>query len=212
MNWYCVYKSQEEGYILTEIAQQRVLAGTEFWTCDLLTQIFFNLQPYLPYRIWPFSWLHTVGPHSNGQYSGGPLCSSRQQAVRNTVHTFPGPVCLERVWPPICFAYMLPQRSPDCKKESLLGLLRIGQVGSPTNGVSKEWDGLGIFKKKDCNKTLRAEGKSCLRPEPGHVTADKKSPIYRFLGEADCFGEGSTRSSKTFWKLRFIQFRKLFCS
>ena len=24
------------------------------------TQIFFDLQMYLPYRIWPFSWLHTV--------------------------------------------------------------------------------------------------------------------------------------------------------
>ena len=32
MNWYCVCKSQEEGYIFTEIPQQRVLAGTEFQT------------------------------------------------------------------------------------------------------------------------------------------------------------------------------------
>ena len=56
--WYCEYKSKEGGYILTEIPQWRVLAGTKFRTCDLPTQIFFHLQPYLPYRIWPFSWLH----------------------------------------------------------------------------------------------------------------------------------------------------------
>ena len=37
------------------------------------------------------------GPHSSGQYSGGPLCSSCQQAVWNTVKTFPEPVHLERV-------------------------------------------------------------------------------------------------------------------
>ena len=38
-----------------------------------------------------------VGPHSSGQYSRGLLCSSRQQAVQNTVLTFPEPVRLERV-------------------------------------------------------------------------------------------------------------------
>ena len=47
MNWYCGYKSQEEGYILTEIPQWRVLAGTEFWTCDPPTQIFFDLHSYI---------------------------------------------------------------------------------------------------------------------------------------------------------------------
>ena len=65
MNWCCVYKSQEEGYVLVEIQLWKVLAGTEFWTCDLLTQIFFDLQPNLPYSNWPFSWLHTVGPPIN---------------------------------------------------------------------------------------------------------------------------------------------------
>ena len=60
MNWYCVCKSQEEGYILTEISQQRVPAGTEFRTCDLPTHIFFDMQPYLPYRTEPFSWIHTA--------------------------------------------------------------------------------------------------------------------------------------------------------
>ena len=45
-------------------------------------------------------WLHTVRPHSSGQYSGGPLCSSCQQAVWNTVKTFPEPVHLERVCRP----------------------------------------------------------------------------------------------------------------
>ena len=97
MNWFCVCKSQEEGDIITEIPLQKVVAGTKFWTCDLTTQIFFNLKPYLPCRIWPFSWLHTIGPHSSGHYSGGPHCSSSQQAVWNTVQTFQEPVCLERV-------------------------------------------------------------------------------------------------------------------
>ena len=60
---------------ITEIPQQRVLAGTEFRTCDLPAQIFFDLQPYLPHRIWPFSWLHTVRRHSSGQYSGGRFAS-----------------------------------------------------------------------------------------------------------------------------------------
>ena len=37
-------------------------AGTESQTCDLPTQIVFDLRLHLPYRIWPFSWLHTVRP------------------------------------------------------------------------------------------------------------------------------------------------------
>ena len=52
---------------------------------------------YLPYRIWPFLWLHSVGLHSSDHYSGGLLCSSHQQAVQNIVQTFPEPVRLERV-------------------------------------------------------------------------------------------------------------------
>ena len=84
----------------------------KFWTCDLLTQVFFDLQLHLPYSIWPFSSPHTVRPHSSGQYSRVPLCSSLQQAVWNTVQTFLEPVCLERVLQPICLAYMLPQRRP----------------------------------------------------------------------------------------------------
>ena len=100
MDWCCAFKWQEEGYILTEIPHGRILAGTEFWTCDLLIQIFLDLQPCLPYRIWPFSWLHVVGPHSSSKFSGGPLCSSHQQAVRNTIQTFPDLVHLERVCRP----------------------------------------------------------------------------------------------------------------
>ena len=50
--------------------------------------------------------------HSSGQYSRGPLCSSCQQAVWNTVQTFPNPESLERVLPTICSAYILPQQSP----------------------------------------------------------------------------------------------------
>ena len=56
------------------------------------TQIFFELQPYFPEKIMLFSWLHTFGSHSSGQYSRGPLCSSHQQAVRNAVHPFPKPL------------------------------------------------------------------------------------------------------------------------
>ena len=74
--------SQEEWYILKVILPGKVLAGTESQTCDL---IFCDFQPYLPYRILPFSWLHTVRPLSSGQYFGGLLFSSCQQAVRNTV-------------------------------------------------------------------------------------------------------------------------------
>ena len=108
MNQYCVHKSQEEGYILTEIPQWRVLAGCKFWTCDLSTQIFHYLQPYPPCRIWPFSWLHNVRPHSSGQYSRGPLCSSRQQAVQ----TFPEPKCLERVCHPSAWLSCSHKRGP----------------------------------------------------------------------------------------------------
>ena len=46
MNWQCVYKYQEEEYILTEITLWKVFAGTKFWAFDLLTQIFFYLQGY----------------------------------------------------------------------------------------------------------------------------------------------------------------------
>ena len=62
MHWYCVCKSQEKGYILTEIPLRRVLAGTEFQTCDLLTQIFFSLQPHL-----------TGFGHFNGSTQSGPI-------------------------------------------------------------------------------------------------------------------------------------------
>ena len=58
------------------------------------------LHSLLPYRIRLFSWLHTVGLHSSGQYPVGPLCSSRQQPVRNAVQTFLESVRLERVCRP----------------------------------------------------------------------------------------------------------------
>ena len=60
MNWYHICKSLKEGYILTEIPQQRVLAGTEFQTSNLLTQIFFDLQPYLPYSTWIVEPVHVA--------------------------------------------------------------------------------------------------------------------------------------------------------
>ena len=41
--------SQEEGYISTEIPQQRVLARSEIQTCDLPTQIFFDLHKVCPF-------------------------------------------------------------------------------------------------------------------------------------------------------------------
>ena len=42
MNWYCEYKSQDKRSILTENPQWRVLADTEFRTCELV--LFFTLQ------------------------------------------------------------------------------------------------------------------------------------------------------------------------
>ena len=53
--WSCVYKSQEEEWIFMEIPLWKVLVGTEFRICGLLTQIYFGLLLYLPYRILPFS-------------------------------------------------------------------------------------------------------------------------------------------------------------
>ena len=76
-----------------------ILAGAEI-RIEAFRPRFLALQPHLPYRNWPFSWLHTVGPHSSGQYSGEPLCSDCQQAIWNTVQTCPEPVRLERVCRP----------------------------------------------------------------------------------------------------------------
>ena len=75
-----------------QITRGRVLVGIKFWACDLQTKIFFDLQPNLPYMIWPFSLLHMAEPRSSGQYSQGPFCSSCQLALWNTVQTFPEPV------------------------------------------------------------------------------------------------------------------------
>ena len=84
------------GVVLTEIPPWMILAGAKIQTMTFQPRLC-ALQPHLPYRNWPFSWLHTVGPHSSGQYSGGPLWSGRQQAIWNTVQTCPEPVRLERV-------------------------------------------------------------------------------------------------------------------
>ena len=105
-----------------------ILAGTEIRTMTFRPR-FCALQPHLPHRNWPFSWLHTVGPHSSGQYSGGPLWSGRQQAIWNTVQTCPEPVRLERVLPPICLAYMLPQQSPALV---FVSSTRSSQAGHPS--------------------------------------------------------------------------------
>ena len=69
-----------------QIPHWQVLPGTEFWICDLPTQIFAAESSIF------------MAPHS--QYSRGPLCSGRQQAVQITVQTFPEPVHLERVCRP----------------------------------------------------------------------------------------------------------------
>ena len=53
MNWYCVYKPLEEGGILTEIPQRKVLSGTEFWTCDLPTQIYSECHSSWSYFSFP---------------------------------------------------------------------------------------------------------------------------------------------------------------
>ena len=69
------------------------------------------------------------GPHSSGQYSGGPLWSGRQPAVWNPVQTCPTPLRLERVLPPICLAYLLPQQSPALV---FVNSTRSYQVGHPS--------------------------------------------------------------------------------
>ena len=38
-------------YLYPRFRSEKVLGGTEFWTFNLPTQIFFNLMLYLPYRI-----------------------------------------------------------------------------------------------------------------------------------------------------------------
>ena len=38
----------------------------------------------------PFSWLHMVGPHSSGQYSGRPLFSDHQRIFQNSDQTLQG--------------------------------------------------------------------------------------------------------------------------
>ena len=56
-----------------------------------------------------------VGPHSIGQYSGGPLSSGHQQTVQITIiHSsdFPRACTPWKSLPPICLAQMLLQRSP----------------------------------------------------------------------------------------------------
>ena len=87
------------------------IAGTEIQTLTFWPS-FLGFQPLLPYSIWPFSWLHTVGPHSSGWYSGDLFFSDHQQAVWNGVQTFPEPVRLKRDLPAICLAEMLPQWGP----------------------------------------------------------------------------------------------------
>ena len=66
------------------------------------------------FQVWQFSWLHTVGPDSSGQYSGEPLCSSRQQAVCITVQNFPEPVHLERVCQPSAWLTCCRNRARLC--------------------------------------------------------------------------------------------------
>ena len=66
MIWFSVYKIQEEGWILTAILLQKVFAAAEFWTSDLPTQIFFALQPHLPWE--DFIYLEYLG-FEPGTYS-----------------------------------------------------------------------------------------------------------------------------------------------
>ena len=54
---------KKEGEILMEIPQWKVFADIEFQTCDSPTQIFFDLQPYISHRIWPFHVSTQSGPH-----------------------------------------------------------------------------------------------------------------------------------------------------
>ena len=42
--------------------EKSLIAGFEFSTCNILTQLFFDLQQHLLYSIKPFLWLHMVRP------------------------------------------------------------------------------------------------------------------------------------------------------
>ena len=85
MNWFCAYKSQEEGEILTHNLKWKTQAGARFWTCNLLTHIFKDLQPLLSYRI-----RHFMAPHSWALSSATFL--QLPTSFRNKVQTSHSPV------------------------------------------------------------------------------------------------------------------------
>ena len=88
----------------------KIPAGAEIQTVSFWPRSL-SLKPLLPNWIWPFSWLHIVGPNSSGQYTGGPLFRDHQEAVWNIVF-FSEPASHGRDFMPIFFAGMLSQRSP----------------------------------------------------------------------------------------------------
>ena len=53
-----IRNQKRKGRLLTKISLWNVIVGIRFWNCE--AQIFLDLQPYLPYRIWPFSWFHML--------------------------------------------------------------------------------------------------------------------------------------------------------
>ena len=84
MNLYLVFKSQEEGYFLTEIQQRRVLAGTKFRTCDLPTQS----MPYSLPTSYKFSFLSTGPFHQRISYWSSALQQNRTTEMERNKERF----------------------------------------------------------------------------------------------------------------------------
>ena len=98
MNWnFCIQIPRERVDFNGDSA---VKSPCWFWVLNL--QLFNpDLLPFAPivsYLIWPFFMAPHCWVHSSGQYSAEPLGSSCNQALRNTVQTFPEPVCPERAF------------------------------------------------------------------------------------------------------------------
>ena len=72
----------------------------------------FALQPYLPYRIWPFSWLPTARSHSSGQCSGDHFSAVISKPSGTQSRLFPKPVCLERANCPHLLGLDAPETEP----------------------------------------------------------------------------------------------------
>ena len=76
---------------------------SEFCTCNLLTQIIFALQQYLPYGIWSFLWLHMEWPVLWGTTFQLSPASCLEHSP-----DFPRACTPRKSLPSICLTYMRP--------------------------------------------------------------------------------------------------------